>query len=155
MTNQAFANATQAMELIRTKQIAKLRDARITANFKWGEFFTNRVPTDILHPQYGVTLAHLVNLVMLGERMESVRVELGNRPITITSGWRDYISNREAGGAPRSYHLIGQACDFVVKGMTPKEVQAALAPTWKGGLGYGATFTHLDIRPTKARFRYG
>jgi hypothetical protein len=44
--------------------------------------------------------------------------------------------------------------DVVVSGLTPKQVQDALDDTWEGGLGYGGTFTHLDIRGFRARFRY-
>lgn len=34
------------------------------------------------------------------------------RPIRITSGYRCYKRNRDAGGVPDSYHLSGQAADL-------------------------------------------
>lgn len=44
------------------------------------------------------------------------------KPMIITSGFRSSKVNFFAGGAINSQHLYGQAADFVIKGMTPKEI---------------------------------
>ena len=44
------------------------------------------------------------------------------KPIIITSGFRSVKVNNLVGGVSNSQHLYGQAADFVVNGMTPKQV---------------------------------
>jgi hypothetical protein len=46
------------------------------------------------------------------ERMEEVRRLLGDRVITVSSGYRSAAVNSAVGGAPRSAHLTGHAVDF-------------------------------------------
>jgi uncharacterized protein YcbK (DUF882 family) len=142
--------ATQAYQLIQGNKINTLRSSRVTPNFTWGELLVHRSIQDL----QSIKLKHLEKLVTLAQRLEKVRSQLGNRSITITSGWRDMLTNQRVGGARLSRHLIGEAVDIVVSGLTPKQVQDALEETWEGGLGYGSTFTHLDIRGFRARFRY-
>ena len=80
-----------------------------------------------------------------------------NAPITITSGCRCENHNTAVGGAKSSQHKLGKAADIQVKGMTPKEVQDFLdnfLPKDRYGLGYGKTFTHIDVREKAARFNY-
>ena len=48
--------------------------------------------------------------------------DLIKKPMIITSGFRCSKVNFFAGGAINSQHLTGQAADFVIKGMTPKEI---------------------------------
>lgn len=79
------------------------------------------------------------------------------KPVTITSGCRCSNHNKNVGGAAKSQHVLGKAVDFTVKGHTPQEVQKFLdgfLPKDKYGLGYGKTFTHLDVRDKAARFNY-
>lgn len=45
-------------------------------------------------------------------RMEEVRRLLGDRPITVSSGYRSRALNRAVGGARTSAHLTGHAVDF-------------------------------------------
>lgn len=52
-------------------------------------------------------------LTSLAEVMEDVRVLLGNKPITINSGFRCASVNSAVGGVSDSAHLYGLACDFV------------------------------------------
>lgn len=80
-----------------------------------------------------------------------------NAPVTITSGCRCATHNKNVGGASKSQHVLGKAADFQVKGFTPQAVQAELnkeLPKDKYGLGYGKTFTHIDVREKAARFDY-
>jgi uncharacterized protein YcbK (DUF882 family) len=74
------------------------------------------------------------------------------QPITITSGCRCPDYNREIGGASHSQHLLGRAADIQVKNITPKIIQEYLTDT-PGGLGSYETFTHVDSRNTKTRWR--
>lgn len=55
------------------------------------------------------------------EILEPLRLEIG-KPIHISSGYRCLELNKKVGGVPTSQHCLGQACDFVVEGMTPYEV---------------------------------
>lgn len=45
-----------------------------------------------------------------------------NLPMIISSGYRNKQVNKIVGGKPNSQHLKGQAADFIVPGMTPKQV---------------------------------
>ena len=73
-------------------------------------------------------------------------------PVTINSGYRCPVHNRNVGGATNSQHLLGTAADFVVRGMSPATVYAKLDPLWGGGLGRYNTFTHIDTRATRTRW---
>lgn len=44
------------------------------------------------------------------------------KPIIITSGYRSQQINFLAGGALNSQHKEGKAADFIIKGMTPKQI---------------------------------
>lgn len=82
--------------------------------------------------------------------LEELRSIVG-RPLRIVSGYRCPVHNRAVGGAPRSYHLLGQAVD-IPRGYA-REAQAARA----GFLGLGLSgrwVTHVDIRSKRARWRY-
>ena len=134
-----------------TKVFNKAMKTRLTENFTIKEFLVYRTRKQI---NAHLTVEILRNIYALALRMQNLRQRLDKR-IVITSGWRDPITNKRVGGVTASRHLTGEACDFIVIGSTPKRVQDWLDLFWEGGLGYGATFTHLDIRPYRARFGYG
>ena len=48
--------------------------------------------------------------------------DLIKKPMIITSGFRNQQINFFAGGALNSQHKEGKAVDFIIKGMTPKEI---------------------------------
>lgn len=61
-------------------------------------------------------------------RMEEIRRLLGNRVITVSSGYRCPTLNRAVGGAKTSAHLTGHAVDFNCYGYgTPRDVCTAIA----------------------------
>jgi zinc D-Ala-D-Ala carboxypeptidase len=62
------------------------------------------------------TAEHLKNLKHLAERMEAVRA-IFNRPIEITSAYRNPEVNRAVGGVENSAHALGHAADFHVDGL--------------------------------------
>lgn len=125
--------------------MALVPKGKISKHFSWDEFVREWV-TDL-------PIGILDNLKRLALRLEAVRERLGNKPITITSGYRDPAHNARVGGKRNSTHLLGMAADIQHATMTPKQVQKALAD-WPGGMGYGNSFTHLDIRARKARWYY-
>lgn len=45
-----------------------------------------------------------------------------NKPMIITSGYRNARVNQLAKGVATSQHCLGQAADFQIKGMTPQEI---------------------------------
>lgn len=53
--------------------------------------------------------------------LQPIRDKL-NKAMIITSGYRNVRVNQLAGGAAASQHLKGQAVDFKIKGMTPKQI---------------------------------
>ena len=74
--------------------------------------------------------------------------------ITPNGGCRCYMNNIECDGANRSQHTQGKAADIKVDGISPEEVYDHLNKTFpnKYGLGLYKSFTHVDVRPEKARW---
>jgi uncharacterized protein YcbK (DUF882 family) len=118
--------------------------APITPHFIWSEFLDPDIP---LPPDW--VLNHLRQLAT---KLEQIRQRLGNLPITIHSGYRTVQHNRSVGGRVQSFHLIGMAADFSVAGLPAYQVQSHLID-WPGGMGCYQNFTHIDIRPYKARWK--
>jgi hypothetical protein len=52
------------------------------------------------------------NLKSVVAIMEKIRTLLGDRPIVVHSGYRAPEVNKAVGGAARSAHCVGLACDF-------------------------------------------
>jgi len=79
-----------------------------------------------------------------------------NAATTITSGCRCEAYNKQIGGATTSMHTKGIAADIIVKDVAPKDVLAYLENKYpdKYGLASSNTFTHIDVRPNKARWKY-
>ena len=71
----------------------------------------------------------LACLEILADTMEKVRTLLGDKPITINSGYRCYELNVACGGADNSAHLSGLAADFVCPEFgTPLDICYVLEP---------------------------
>lgn len=118
-------------------------------NFTWAEFTKggSRIPVN-------ATVTH--RIVKLAKYMDGVRSFLGDRPIHITSGYRDPYSNRRVGGARDSRHMYGDAVDFWVEGLDLVDVFYRLKSYHpRGGLAVGSGFVHIDLRPgAAARWTY-
>lgn len=67
---------------------------------------------------------HLDNLLLLICNVLQPLREYIKKPIIISSGYRNPRLNSHPliNGAPNSQHTEGKACDFIIKGMTPKQV---------------------------------
>ena len=83
--------------------------------------------------------------------------------ITINSGCRCWDHNEEIGGATYSQHLLGKAADIQVFFQDPQKnwikikalhTYKTLKDTYpnKYGIGNYVSFTHIDIRSTRARW---
>lgn len=91
----------------------------------------------------------------LVEVLEAIRTHFG-AAVTVNSGYRTVSHNNATpDSSPKSQHMYGTAADIVVKGHTAAEVYAyaeTLLPG-TGGLGNYGSFTHVDVRPDKSRWR--
>jgi uncharacterized protein YcbK (DUF882 family) len=86
--------------------------------------------------------------------LQKIRSHFG-RAVTVTSAYRTAKHNKAVGGATYSQHLYGTAADIKVTGVKPADVYAyaeTLLPN-SGGLGLYPTFTHVDVRAVKARWK--
>lgn len=121
---------------------AKDGNKNLSANFKVREFAC----TDGSDPIF--IDSELVNV------LQKIRTYFG-KSVTITSAYRTPAKNKAVGGETYSQHQYGRAADIKVKGITPKKVAAyaeKLLPN-KGGIGTYSTFTHVDVRSTKSRWK--
>jgi len=86
--------------------------------------------------------------------LERLRVEFKGKPIKINSGNRCANHNKSVGGRANSYHLVSKAADIVVQGVESFEVYTMLNEMYPSSLGLGRykTFTHVDVRNSKARW---
>lgn len=76
------------------------------------------------------------------------------RPIYINSGYRCEKHNAKVGGAKLSQHRLGTAADIVVDNVSPIEVYKYVDSIFPDSYGLAAyeTFTHIDVRTSKARW---
>lgn len=128
--------------MIKAYSKAKDGNKKLSANFKVKEFAC----TDGSDPIF--IDSDLVNV------LQKIRTHFG-KSVTITSAYRTPTKNKAVGGTTYSQHLYGKAADIKVNGIAPKKV-SAYAETLlknKGGIGTYATFTHIDVRETKARWQ--
>jgi len=123
---------------------------KLTENFSLDELNKHKfdVPDSVLD-----------NLKMLAVQLEIIRAHF-NAPVTINSGYRNLEYNRNIGSKDTSQHIKGNAADIVVKDVSPDEVADAIeflintGMLKEGGVGRYNTFTHYDIRGTRARWNY-
>ena len=90
----------------------------------------------------------------LVELLQKIRDHFG-KAVTINSGYRNDAYNKKVDGAAHSQHLYGTAADIVVKDVTPVRVAdyaETLLPR-SGGVGRYDSFTHVDVRAAKSRWK--
>ena len=82
--------------------------------------------------------------------------ETYGKPVKITSACRCVNHNKNVGGKPDSMHIKGMAADIQVEGFSPAKIEQYLLGKYpdKYGIAASTTFTHIDVRPTKARWKY-
>lgn len=86
--------------------------------------------------------------------LQKIRTHFG-KSVTITSAYRTPGKNKDCGGETYSQHLYGKAADIKVNGIAPKKVSTYAETLLKntGGIGTYSTFTHIDVRSAKARWK--
>ena len=121
---------------------------QLTKNFNLSEFNKHN---------FALNETVLRNIQALANNLQVLRDEV-KKPIKITSGYRSPEHNAKVGGVKSSRHITGEAADFKITGMTPKQVAAviekliAAGKMEEGGLGTYSTWTHYDCRRSKARW---
>ena len=122
----------------------------MTKNFSKGEFDC----------KCGCTMPQEVeyNIVKLANQLQAIR-DYVKTPIDINSAYRCKSHNQAVNGSLSSQHLLGKASDIVIRGYDPSLETHPLieglineGQILQGGLGDYPTFTHYDIRKTKARW---
>lgn len=124
------------------------------SNFTWGEATKDgtRIPTQTNFDGVIIPAAQITsNIVKIAKELDKIRVQFGNKPITVNSWYRDPRSNKDVRGVRNSQHLLGWAADITIEGYDPNDVAAKLIDTWGGGLGDSESFTHLDLRQLMGR----
>lgn len=96
----------------------------------------------------------VANLRTTAARMEAVRRLLGDRAISVSSGYRSPELNRVVGGSRTSAHLTGHAVDFNCYGFgTPQAVCRAIAASTIGfdQMIEEGSWVHLSFDPRMRR----
>lgn len=97
------------------------------------------------------------NIFKLVDQLQIVRDIYG--PLNVNSAYRCESHNKSIGSNSSSQHVLGKAADITAE-LTPDELADAIEEDINnnivkfGGLGRYNTFTHVDIRPNKARWNY-
>jgi uncharacterized protein YcbK (DUF882 family) len=101
----------------------------------------------------------LNNVLEVAQNLQKLR-DYYNVSIKINSGYRSEAHNKAVGGSKGSQHRRGLACDIVINGVDPDDAADKIEELIEkgylkeGGVGRYHTFTHYDIRGTKARWDY-
>ncbi|WFD12023.1 YcbK family protein [Tepidibacter hydrothermalis] len=125
---------------------SKYKDKPITEHFRVGEIVCHDGSSE-----------YIINSKAL-EGLEKLR-EIIKKPIIINSGYRTVSYNKRCGGSPKSQHLVGNAIDFHVKGMSTEDIyhimktHNMIGKEFKG-IGLYNTFVHVDVRPNPNRRGY-
>ena len=91
----------------------------------------------------------------LAEILENIRQHFG-AAVTVTSGYRTVSYNKTvSGSSSASQHCNGLAADIKVAGVAPAAVAdyAEQLLGDHGGVGRYGTFTHIDVRADKSRWK--
>lgn len=125
---------------IKTYHLSVDGATKLSANFRVREFACKDGSDETLISDKLVSL------------LQNIRDHYG-RAVTINSGYRTESYNATIGGAKASQHCKGTAADIVIAGVTPLEV-ARYAETLleEGGIGLYGSFTHVDVRDSRARW---
>lgn len=93
----------------------------MTLNFKISELIYSEtaIKNNINNMPDINSLDNMLNLIYYC--LQPIRNKL-NKPMIITSGYRNPIVNRLVGGVNSSQHVCGQAVDFTVNGLTPAQI---------------------------------
>lgn len=123
---------------------------RFTDHFTYDELIATQHRTIDNTPPHDVVRV----LKDTAQQMEKVRSLLGDRVITVSSGYRCPALNKAVGGAVESAHLTGHAVDFHCYGFgTPLDICKALVASpleWDQLIEEG-TWVHISFDPRLRR----
>lgn len=122
-------------------------DTRLSPHFHLSELVASETAVRLGLPN-DPTEVEIGRLRQLCVLLESARVLLGGKPITITSGYRSALVNLDVGGARKSAHCEGRAADFICPQYgSPQEVARRLfdANLPFDKLIYEGTWVHIQI----------
>ena len=127
---------------------------KLTNNFSKAEFNCKcgcEMPKEVLD-----------NVKILANQLQAIRT-ISEQPIQINSAYRCVKHNanlKPKPGAKNSQHILGKAADIVISGFKASKTFDLISELidkgdmLQGGLGSYNTFTHYDIRKTKARWNF-
>jgi len=97
-----------------------MKNKYLSPHFTYNEFVISQtaIRKGIDNTPTPEILARMATLCV--ELMEKVRA-LKGFPISVSSGYRCDRLNRAVGGSGTSQHRLGEACDFVINGLTVEE----------------------------------
>lgn len=83
----------------------------------------------------------------LVEKLQQLRDHF-KKPIIINSGYRTESYNKRIGGAKKSQHVLGKACDVRIDGVEIKDIAEKAIELGFTGIGIYEKkgFCHLDVR---------
>ncbi|MFG3017706.1 D-Ala-D-Ala carboxypeptidase family metallohydrolase [Streptomyces sp. NPDC048254] len=121
-----------------------------TLHFNWSEFYNQTDGTFNGGKLSASQVKENVRRCMY--KLEALRKKLGDKPITVNSGFRSIAHNAEIGGASDSMHLYGTAADLDVPGVATKTVyQKAETCGFSGLETYTVDHQHVDSRADLGR----
>jgi len=106
---------------------------KLAPNFTFGEL-TATLHSDLLEQNRREALAHLDAGRALAAMLQKVREHYG-KPVNVSSGYRCRALNSRVGGSSSSQHMLFEAADFSVEGVTLQAVFDWIRT--KSGLPYG------------------
>lgn len=121
---------------------------QLSEHFTLAEFITSDTARRIGDENLPDTPEVMDNLHQLAATMERVRAVCGNRPVLISSGYRNRKVNAAVGGVPNSDHALGLACDFMVSGLTKEQIVAAIRQGSDDAEGGSIAYDQLIDEPT-------
>ena len=101
----------------------------------------------------------LINIQKLANQLQILRNKVGVS-VKINSAYRCIKHNKSIGGVSNSQHVLGKAADVVINGFKAAKTFDLISDLindgdmLQGGLGAYNSFTHYDIRKTKARWDF-
>ncbi len=138
--------------LNRKRVMENLSENQLTKNFNLSEFIVTATGLDNLPGP-----KETENLRLLAQKiLQPLRDFLG-KPISINSAYRSPIVNAAIGGASTSQHMVGQAADIHIDGLTNQQIVDAIK---RLGLPYdqlideqlrGKKWVHVSFNPNGGR----